>query len=76
MKFDGHDYWKHDNCTDVFISVNSVAFDDDGRNAVLWVTWCTQGIFNWWFTVTGRIIIRPEHYDRWKRYEPKGDPKL
>lgn len=76
MKFeDLHRYWKHDNCLDVFFAISSVV-SDDGIKAELFGCWCTQGIDNWWFTIDDRIKIKPEQYDSWKGYTPKGIVKL
>lgn len=72
MKFDNHKYWKHEDCMDVFISVNSIPFDDDGRHAILSVTWCVQGTASWWTCEVGRAKITPENYEKWRPYEPKG----
>lgn len=73
MKFDMHKFWKHQDCKDVFISVRSVAFDDDGRNAIVWAPWFIQGTSGYWSaTLEDRIKITPEHYDKWKPYEPVG----
>lgn len=76
MKFDQYKYWKHRECFDVFIAVRSVAFDDDGKNAILHVTWCTQTNEHWFFTIADRLKIVPGEYDNWLRYTPEGSPKL
>jgi hypothetical protein len=76
LKFDLHKYWRHENARDVFISVNSVVFDDDGRNAILRGTWCTQAVECWFFTVQARFKITPEQYPKWRPYEPRGRVKL
>lgn len=72
MKFDTHKYWKHRDCVDVFFAVNHCSFDDDGRNALLHGTWCTQMMFGWGFTVRDRVVVKPVQYDKWEPYEPKG----
>ncbi len=71
-KFDKHKYWKHEDCMDAFISVKSVAFDDDDHNSILNVDWCVQGTAQWWFTPspTQRIKITPSNYNKWKRHNP------
>lgn len=72
MKFDEHKYWKHDDCMDVFILVTGVDLDAD-KNTILWCTWLTQGLEGYWCADPGdRIVIKPNHYDKWKPYEPKG----
>lgn len=76
MKFDKAKYWRHDYARDVFFCVNKVVFDDDGRTAILRGTWATQTPVSWFFTVHDRIIIRPEQYERWRPYEPKGKIRL
>lgn len=76
MKFDMHLYWKHEECVDVFISVNHVVFDDDGRNSILRGHWCTQTPNHWFFTIQDRIKITDEQYSKWHRYEPKGEIRL
>lgn len=74
MKFDTHPYWKHDNCRDVFIAVTGVSFDDNGKDAFLWITWMTQGTASYWSTgENDRIKVTSEHYGKWKYYEPKGE---
>lgn len=72
MKFDMHQYWKHERCRDVFFSVRQAVFDDDGRNAILRGCWLTQGVEVWLFTVEDRIKITPENYGKWHPYVPKG----
>lgn len=76
MKFDTHLFWKHEQCKDVFFRVTSIAFDDNGKDAFLHGSWCTQGVSLWFFTVQARIKITPEHYPKWKPYEPRGKLKL
>lgn len=76
MKFDLHKYWRHENSLDVFFSVRTVSFDDDGKNAILHGTWCTQALTRWFFTKQDRIKITPDQYPKWKRYEPRGNIKL
>lgn len=74
MKFDNDRYWKHDNCVDVFISIIGISFDDDGKSAIVNASWCVQGTASWWHTGTmGRIVIKPDHYNKWNPYEPKGN---
>jgi len=65
-------YWKHSNCMDAFISIRKVAFDDDGKNAILDVSWCAQGTSSWWFcpVPVQRIKVTPEHYGKWCLYSP------
>lgn len=78
MKFDMHEFWKHENCSDVFFKPKSVVFDDDGRNAILHGHWLTQGYETWFFAPvpTARIKITPEQYPKWKPYTPIGHIKL
>ncbi len=74
MKFDKHIYWKHKDCKNAFICRTKTVFDEDGKNAILSVTWCVQGTSNWWFTpANGRITIKPEQYDKWFPYMPHED---
>lgn len=74
MKFDSpHRFWKHDNCTDCFISVNGVSFDDNGKDAFIWAAWMTQGTESYWSaSLSERLKITPENYDKWKPYIPNG----
>lgn len=69
-----HEFWKHEACVDVFFKPNSVAFDDDGRNAILWGSWLTQGVETWFFAPVSkaRIKIPPHEYGRWHPYTPRG----
>ena len=76
MKFDMHKYWKHEDCLDVFFCVNHCVFDDNGKDAFLRGTWCTQMLFGWGFTVGDRIKVTPKNYPKWKPYEPKGQVYL
>lgn len=59
---------------DVFFKPTSIAFDDDGRNAILWGSWLTQGVERWFFApvAKSRIKIPPDQYDRWRPYVPRG----
>lgn len=76
MKFDKHNDWKHKNCLDVFFRVRKVAFDDDGKNAILHGCWMCQGVEKYWFIVPDRIKIEPDQYDNWIEYQPKGQLTL
>lgn len=76
MKFDNNPYWKHKNCLDVFFNVSSTARVTYGKNIILYGTWCTQGTESWWFTISDRLNIRPDQYENWDSYEPKGRMKL
>lgn len=71
-----HKFWKHAKCKDVFFSVRTVAFDENGKDAILHGTWCTQTPTRWFFIEDDRLMIRPEEYSNWKCYEPKGKIKL
>ena len=70
MKFDTHEYWKHDNCTDVFFKPTD--FSDNGENIVLSGYWLTQGVHSYWFTIYDMIQITPENYAKWHPYRPQG----
>lgn len=73
MKFDNHKYWKHDDCTDAFFQVISIAFDDNGSHARLYGCWMVQGTANYWHATSMEPInIKPKDYDRWKPYKPSG----
>lgn len=72
MKFDQHRFWKHENSIDCFYGITSVAFDDDGKNAVLWGSWWTQGVERHRPVSSERLKIDSRNYDLWKEYEPKG----
>lgn len=78
MKFDMHKCWRHVRSSDVFFSVKSVSFDDNGKDAILHGHWCTQAIHQWFFigVPTARIKVTPVEYDNWKPYEPVGRIKL
>lgn len=69
-----HEFWKHEACLDVFFKPKSIAFDDNGKDAILHGHWLTQGADTWFFAPvpTARIKITPDEYGRWKPYEPKG----
>lgn len=71
-KFEKHKYWKHKNCLDVFICVTSEVFDENGKDAILRATWCTQFQNGWGFTVADRVKITPKEYKNWEPYTPKG----
>ena len=75
MKFGNHKYWRHQNAMDVFFCISSVAFDDDGKNAILNGWWCTQGLDGWWHTVFTTLKIKPDQYDAWYSYTPYGIQK-
>lgn len=73
MTFDNNEYWKHDDCTDAFFKIVSVAFDDDDAHTRLYGHWMIQGIHNYWCASEMQpISIKPKDYDKWKPYEPKG----
>lgn len=78
MKFDMHEFWKHEECRDVFFKPTSIAFDDNGKDAILHGSWLTQGVERWFFIFVprARIKIPPHQYDRWKPYAPRGVIKL
>jgi hypothetical protein len=77
MKFDYHDYWKHENNVDAFFKVVNVASDDDGETAKLHGHWFVQGTEGYWEASHQEcIFISPEHYDKWHAYKPKGDRRL
>lgn len=71
MKFDMHQYWKHQNCMDVFILIHSIV-QDTGKVAILNVQWMIQGTAHYWATKQDRIKINPKEYAAWKPYTPKG----
>jgi len=77
MKFDRHEYWKHENGMDCFIKIIGVAFDDNGKDAIVNACWMTQGRECFWFaSPSHRIKIDPDNYDKWHPYEPIGKLKL
>lgn len=78
MKFDMHEFWKHEECLDVFFKPTSIAFDDNGKDAILHGSWLTQGTDLWFFIFVprARIKITPNQYGRWKPYTPRGRIKL
>lgn len=76
MKFEQKEFWKHENCMDVFFRVREV-YDDHYRGGVVaHGTWCTQGRERWWFTYDDVIHINNENYNLWHPYEPQGKIKL
>lgn len=78
MKFDQHEFWKHESCTDVFFKPSKIIFDDNGRDAILVGHWLTQGFERWFFAPihTARIKITPKNYSKWKPYLPVGRIQL
>ncbi len=76
MKFDRHRFWRHTRAMDIFFSVNSVAFDDNGKDAILHGTWCTQGQTKWFYMISARIKVTPSEYDNWNPYTPVGSLTL
>jgi hypothetical protein len=72
MKFDRYDFWKHQNCMDVFFFVHS-AYETDMDTTYLVGNWMTQGVESYWMaTNQERVIISNKEYANWKVYEPIG----
>lgn len=72
-KFKNHSMWKHENCVDAFFYVEHVKFDNNGR-ATLKGLWMVQGMENYWPASDRiRLNIKPEQYNKWKLYAPKGE---
>lgn len=73
MNFDAAEYYKHSNCMDAFIYVQSV-IQDTGHDAVLVVAWLTQGTESYWLTpqFSDTIHVSESEYNKWKPYEPAG----
>lgn len=60
---------------DVFMLVSKCQFQDH-KGAKLKVTWCVQGIHNWWFAVQEKVTISADMYDDWYPYQPKGNVRI
>lgn len=76
MKFENHQFWKHDDCLDVFISVYGVDFDS-GTVAKIRASWLTQGHEIYFYNSTSDfILVNSLNYEKWKPYIPKGKLKL
>lgn len=77
MKFENNQYWKHENCVDVFFKVDGIAFDDDNdKEPRLYGHWMIQGMHNWWYASDLTMFsVKSIEFDKWKQYEPKGSQK-
>lgn len=78
MKFDTHDYWKHDRNQDVFLKVSFTMQPGDGRGGVvLQASWMIQGTTEWWrASKSVPIWVKPDEIEHWHPYEPKGPRRL
>lgn len=75
MKFERYTDYKHKNCLDAFIRVSTVTIDT-GEKAIVWASWMIQGTEAHWFgSNIERIFIKPDEYENWMPYEPKGDTR-
>lgn len=73
-KFFRNRYYKHEDCVNAFIYVEKVSFDENGTHATVHAYWLTQDVDKPWFSSDRvRINIKPDHYNKWHIYEPKGD---
>lgn len=74
MKFEDDSYFfKHENCMDVFLVVDTVVMDS-GNVAIIYGNWMTQGTAKYWAASNReRIKIDKDQYKRWIPYTPKGE---
>lgn len=73
-KFRRYQFYKHENCVDAFFYVEKISFDENGTHAIVHGNWMIQGMFSFWFgSDRVRLNIKPDQYDKWKSYNPKGE---
>lgn len=72
--FQNNKYYKHKNCMDAFIRVNTVTHDN-GETAFIWADWMIQGIELHWHSpvFNKRLFILADQYENWLPYQPKGE---
>jgi len=68
-------FYKHENCMDAFIFVNTIMPDNkDDHSIIVYVDWMCQGTTGYWTCQNNdRFLIKLQDLKKWKRYRPQGE---